>query len=334
MDFKQLRYFAHIADAGNMTRAAESLHVAQPALTQQIANLEAELGVRVFDRGRHGVRLTSAGDVLYGYATSLLKQLDDARDAVRDETEHPSGRVVIGIPGSTGKLVSVPLLRRLATYDRILLEIVERPSAELLSLVAAGRVDIAIVVDAPASRGTSITPLLLEDLYVIAPHGSAATRPSVSLREVADHPLILPSRPSTIRQRIDTAFMDARLGYRLVAEVSATDMLVRLVAADLGWTILPWAAVNDEVRRGALDALPDPPAPACGANSHYASRTPCRSAAPPRWRGRVCWTSSTTSPPPRTPGREWNGSCGRTTTDKFSLADHHHSIFSCDQSAA
>ena len=115
MDLKQLRYFARIADVGNMTRAAESLHIAQPALTQQVANLEAELGVRVFDRGRHGVRLTSAGEVLYGYATSLLKQAEDAREAVRDETQHPSGRVVVGIPGSTGKLVAVPLLRRLAS---------------------------------------------------------------------------------------------------------------------------------------------------------------------------------------------------------------------------
>ena len=114
MDLKQLRYFARIADVGNMTRAAEALHVAQPALTQQVANLEAELGVRVFDRGRHGVRLTSAGEVLYGYAISMLKQAEDAREAVRDETQHPSGRVVIGIPGSTGKLVVVPLLRRLA----------------------------------------------------------------------------------------------------------------------------------------------------------------------------------------------------------------------------
>jgi LysR family nitrogen assimilation transcriptional regulator len=256
VDVRQLRYFAHIADVGNMTRAAESLHVAQPALTQQIANLEAELGVRVFDRGRHGVQLTAAGEVLYGYAVSVLKQLEDARAAVRDEAEHPGGRVVIGIPGSTGKLVSVPLLRHLAAYDRILLEIVERPSAELLSLVARGRVDIAIVVDAPVGRGTTITPLVLEDLYVITPRGAGRDRANVGLREVAEHPLILPSAPSTIRQRIDTAFMDARLGYQLAAEVSATDMLVRLVAAGLGWTILPWAAVSDEVSRGLVDALP------------------------------------------------------------------------------
>jgi LysR family nitrogen assimilation transcriptional regulator len=256
MDLKQLRYFARIADVGNMTRAAEALHVAQPALTQQVANLEAELGVRVFDRGRHGVRLTSAGEVLYGYAISLLKQVEDAREAVRDETQHPSGRVVVGIPGSTGKLVAVPLLRRLASYDRIRLEIVERPSAELLALVAGGRVDLAIVVDAAAGRGTTITPLLLEELYVVLARGAAGKKTSLTLRDVAAQPLVLPSAPSTIRQRIDTSLMEAGLAHRVVAEVSATDLLVRVVAAGLGWTILPWSAVGDEVRRGLVDALP------------------------------------------------------------------------------
>ena len=256
MDFKQLKYFACIAERGNMTRAAEDLHVAQPALTKHMANLEAELGVRVFDRGRNGVRLTSAGDVLYVQAKSLLRHLDDARAAVRDETEHPSGRVVIGMSGSTSKLVVVPLLRRLAHLQRSWLEIVERPSDELRSLVAIGAVDIAIVVDAQMSHGTSILPLLLEDLYVILPHGSAGSQTSLSLRDIVGQPLVLPAAPNTIRQHIDAALREARLDYRLVAESSASDVLVRMVAAGLGWTILPWAAVGDEVLRGLLDALP------------------------------------------------------------------------------
>ena len=115
MDLKQLRYFARIADVGNMTRAAEALHIAQPALTQQVANLEAELGVQsVRPRPAWRPARRPRARSLYGYATSLLKQAEDAREAVRDETQHPSGRVVVGIPGSTGKLVAVPLLRRLA----------------------------------------------------------------------------------------------------------------------------------------------------------------------------------------------------------------------------
>lgn len=256
MDLKQLRYFTHIADFGNMTRASEFLHIAQPALTQQIANLESELGTRVFARSTQGMSLTAAGDVLYRYAKSLLKQLEDAKHAVSEETDHPSGGVTIGIPGSTGKVLSVPLLREVMAHDRIILEIVERPSSELQDLVARGRLDIAIVVDAQPARGVSLAPLLREALYVVLPPQAASSRRSIGMKELAAQPLILPSLPSTIRQRINTSFMDAGLSYRLAGEVSATDMLIRMVAANLGWTVLPWAAVGDEVKRGLVSALP------------------------------------------------------------------------------
>ncbi len=119
MDIKQLKYFISIADLGSMTRASESLNIAQPALTQQIAKLEADLRARVFDRGTSGVKLTPAGEVLYRYAKSIIKQVDDARLAVSDEDRHPTGKVTIGIPGSTGKLLSVPLLQKLKKQGRV-----------------------------------------------------------------------------------------------------------------------------------------------------------------------------------------------------------------------
>lgn len=252
MDFKQLKYFARIAELGNMTRASEALCIAQPALSQQMANLESELKTRLFDRSVQGVKPTPAGDVLYRHAKSLLKQFEDVRLAVSQETERPSGRVAIGIPGSTGKILSVPLLKELAGFEGILLEIVERPSAELVDLVAAGKLDIAIAVDAQPRRGTSVTPILLETLYVILPAHERPKKNTIRLKEVAAHPLILPSAPSTIRQRIEAALLDEHLKYRLVSEVSATDMLVRLVAAGIGWTVLPWTAVADDMSRGTI----------------------------------------------------------------------------------
>ena len=256
MDIKQLKYFISIADLGSMTRASEQLNIAQPALTQQIAKLEGDLRTRVFDRGTSGVKLTPAGEVLYRYAKSIIKQIQDARLAVSDEDGHPTGKVTIGIPGSAGKLLSVPLLQKLKKQGRILLEIVERPSAELPPLVANGKLDVAVVVDAAPSRGVALSPILLEDLLVVAPKDAVGTRRSLSLKEVAAAPLVLPSRPSTIRQRVETALMDAQLTCRLAGEVSATDMLVRVVRAGIGWTLLPWSAVSDDINRGDMVALP------------------------------------------------------------------------------
>ncbi|CAG9184649.1 LysR substrate-binding domain-containing protein [Cupriavidus pampae] len=257
MEFKQLKYFVKIAELGNMTRASEALRIAQPALSQQIMNLETELGARLLDRGVYGARLTSSGEVLYGYAKSLLRQHEDVRQAVSEEVTHPTGRAAIGIPGSTGKMLAEPLVRQLLSSGGILIEIVERPSAELVDLVAAGKLDIAITVDAQPRRGARITPLFLEALYAVLPQSGVHGRQTLKLKELADSPLILPSAPSTIRHRVEAALLDKRLKFRLVSEVSATDMLIRLVAANLGWTVLPWSAISDDMqRKTGIAALP------------------------------------------------------------------------------
>lgn len=257
MDLKQLRYFTKISELGNMTRASENLRIAQPALSQQISNLEAELNTRLFDRGVYGVRLTTAGEVLYGYAKSLLRQVQDVKDAVTQEVQHPTGRVAIGIPGSTAKMLAEPLLQAVLAGGTVLLEIVERPSAELIDLVATGKLDLAIVVDAQARKGARITPLFTEQMCAVLPPSQVSTKAAVKLSELAANPLILPASPSTIRQRVEAALLNRHLKYQIVSEVSTTDLLIRLVSAGLGWTVLPWSAVVEDAERfGRVQALP------------------------------------------------------------------------------
>lgn len=257
MDFRQLKYFVRIAESGGLSRAAQTLYVAQPALSQQMSKLEADLGARLFDRSSQGVRLTPAGETLLRHAQSLLKQLEAARSAVKDPGDGPQGRVTVGLPGSTGKLVAAPLLRQLAAFPGILLEIVERPSADLVDLLTRGRLDVGIAVDirSPA-KGVEVAPLVHEELYVICATDSGVARRSISLRTLAGLPLILPSPPSTIRQRVDAAFLQERLRPKLALEASATDLVVRLVREGLGATVLPWAAVAVEVARREVRAVP------------------------------------------------------------------------------
>lgn len=257
MDLKQLRYFTKISELGNMTRASENLRIAQPALSQQISNLESELNTRLFDRGVYGVRLTSAGEVLYGYAKSLLRQVEDVKEAVSQEVQHPTGRVAIGIPGSTAKMLAEPLLRAVLEGGTVLLEIVERPSAELIDLVATGKLDLAIVVDAQPRKGARITPLFTEQMCAVLPLSLKIQKTAVKLNDIAANPLILPSAPSTIRQRVEAALLNRHLKYQIVSEVSSTDLLIRLVSAGLGWTVLPWSAVIEDAERfGRVQALP------------------------------------------------------------------------------
>lgn len=255
MDLRRITYFTRIAELGNMTRAAESLGVAQPALSQQIAGLEQDLGTRLFSRSTGGMRLTSAGEVFYRHATALLRQMDHAVASVRDDALRPTGRVALGLPGSTSKILAIDLLERLRAHPGITLEIVERPSAELPALVLNGRLDMAIAVDATQLRGVHVAPLILEELCVFTAE-TLAPRDHISLAEIAAQPLVLPSLPSTIRQRVDAAFLEARLRLSLLAEISSTDLLVRVVGAGLGWTILPRSAGGELIEEGRLKAYP------------------------------------------------------------------------------
>ncbi len=262
MDIKQLKYFLATVDYGNMTRAADSLHIAQPALSQQIAGLERDLGSKLLDRSVRGVKPTVAGEVLYRHAKGLLRHVEDLKGAVSFERQHPSGRVSVGVSGGVARLLLVPLLDALRAYPGVLLEVIVRQSSELAGLVAQGSLDMAIAIDALPQRGIAIQPLFREELYVALPRAASRRRTSgISLEELAKLPLLLPSAPNATRNRLDLAFLNANLNYRLVAEISAPDLLIRLVEAGEACSVLPWSAIHREVAEDRLQAVPLLPTP-------------------------------------------------------------------------
>ena len=257
MDIKQLKYFLATVDHGNMTRAADSLHIAQPALSQQIAGLERDLGSKLLERSVRGVRPTVAGEVLYRHAKGLLRHVEDLKGAVSFERQHPSGRVSVGLSGGVARMLLVPLLDALRDYPDILLEVIVRQSSELAGLVAQGSLDMAIAIDALPQRGIAIQPLFREELYVALPRSASLRRTSgISLEELAKLPLLLPSAPNATRTRLDLAFLNANLNYSLVAEISAPDLLIRLIEEGEACSVLPWSAIHREVAEDRLQAVP------------------------------------------------------------------------------
>jgi DNA-binding transcriptional LysR family regulator len=114
MELRQLRYFVAIVDHGSLSRAALVLHVAQPALTQQLRQLEDELGVQLLHRSAQGVLSTDAGKIFYEHAQAILKQVADAQAAVIQSAERPSGSVTLGLPHSISGALALPLLTAIA----------------------------------------------------------------------------------------------------------------------------------------------------------------------------------------------------------------------------
>lgn len=248
MDLRQLRYFVKVVECGNVTRASEALHIAQPAISQQMRNLEQDLGMQLLERSVHGVVPTAAGQTLYRHAIELLRQADGTRELLRQDAEFPQGKVSVAMPSSTARMIAIPLARTIRDrYPGIALELIEAPSADLGNLIGGGRVELAVVVDAVETRGVASQRLLTEALYLIAWPEYPMPGEPVPLADLARMPLILPSAPNTIRSRVDWALREAGLPCEILFEASSTALLFAAVLAKLGVTILPWTAAHVEL---------------------------------------------------------------------------------------
>jgi LysR family nitrogen assimilation transcriptional regulator len=168
VDLRQLRYLVTIIDCGSISKAAEQLHIAQPALSQQMAALESELQVPLLLRSSQGVKASAAGKALYRHARAVLRQLQHAREELTEGGVAESGRVAIGLPTSAARVLAMPLFKTIrAKYPGIFLQIFESLSGYLAELLANNRLDMAILFRDMATRGISIQPLVEEDLFLV-----------------------------------------------------------------------------------------------------------------------------------------------------------------------
>ncbi|MES2015341.1 MAG: LysR substrate-binding domain-containing protein [Pseudomonadota bacterium] len=257
MELRQLRYFVAIVDHGSLSRAALVLHVAQPALTQQLRQLEEELGAQLLHRSAQGVLSTDAGKVFYEHAQAILKQVGDARSAVTQSTTRPSGSVTLGLPHSISGALALPLLvAARARYPEITLQLTEELSGSLAEQLKSGRINLAVLFDDGQLAPFASTPLVQEALMFIARPGSAFSPlgATVSLADALATTLILPAQQQGVRPRIDSVAREAGLALSTVIEINSIAILKSALLADMGATILPLAPLLAEINAGALQA--------------------------------------------------------------------------------
>jgi len=262
MELRQLRYFVAIVDHGSLSRAAHTLHVAQPALTQQLRSLEDELGVQLLHRSAQGVLSTDAGKVFYEHALAILKQVADARSAVTQSATRPSGSVTLGLPHSISGALALPLLKAAhARYPEITLQLTEELTGNLIEQLKSGRVNLAVLFDDGQLTPFVSTALVEEELRFICradlpPPAAGAHPDSITLAEALAAPLILPGLQHGVRPRIESVARAAGLASGQVLEINSIAILKSALLAGLGATILPVAPVLAEVEQGAMRAIP------------------------------------------------------------------------------
>ncbi|HYD78193.1 MAG TPA: LysR substrate-binding domain-containing protein [Paucimonas sp.] len=259
MELRQLRYFIAIVEHGSLSRAARALHVAQPALTQQIRQLEAELSAQLLHRSAQGVLATDAGKIFYEHAQAILKQVSDAKSAIAQSTDKPAGPVALGIPQSVSGAFALPLLSAVRTnYPDISLQISEELSGNLIEQLRSGRINLAVLFDDGQLTAFSTTPLVEEELMYVTASGSrhAARGKTITLARALEAPMILPGPQHGVRPRIENLVRAAGLTIRDVTDINSIAILKSALMADMGATILPVAPVLSEIERGALSAWP------------------------------------------------------------------------------
>jgi LysR family transcriptional regulator, nitrogen assimilation regulatory protein len=258
MDLRQLRYFLHAAKAENITQASSKAWISQSAISRQIKLLEAELGVLLFERRARGVKLTDAGVALVRRAELLLQDADDLQHDVRATKKEPTGTLRIGTPTSLRTLLLVPFIVQYhLLYPNVLIVHRHGTSKSMRDALAEGDLDIAITSDTEALDPFIVKPMLSEALCLVGPTGARlrADRP-VSVKRIAAHSLILTSYPNSLRALVDRALTKTGHSVSPIVEADSADMMLDLVHKGLGYTVLPFSALQVPLVERYVSASP------------------------------------------------------------------------------
>ncbi|MCY1169171.1 MAG: LysR substrate-binding domain-containing protein [Pseudomonadota bacterium] len=253
MDLKQLEYFVRVAELGSFTRASIALDVAQPALSRQIRLLEVELHQSLLTRNGRGALPTEAGNLLLKHGRGILHQVEVAREELGAVRGALAGRVSIGLPPSLSRLITVPLTRAFRQHlPQAHLTLTEGFSVLMYEGLRVGNLDMAVLYNAEHSPEVEMITLHTEELVFISRRtdakpdaASTSTRDAVrnrqpiSLSEVADLPLILPSRPNAFRILIEGEMIAIGRKPQVSLEVDGLNAILSLVKEGLGHAVLP-----------------------------------------------------------------------------------------------
>lgn len=248
MDTRRLRSFIVIVDTGSITRAAEILHIAQPALSQQVVALEAHFNRQLLIRSQQGVAVTEAGKAVYRHAQVILRQMEQAQVDALEAGQRPSGRVSVGLaPFSAAASLSIDLFAESRRrYPGILLHIVESVGQAYSQLIMNGRLEIALIHGAGPIKGVQFDHLLNEEMYLVAHPsiGVPASDDPLPISALAELPMLLPPIYNNIRRAIEVACTRNKVELTIIGELEAVKSVSRGVGAGLGVTIAPLSVVQ------------------------------------------------------------------------------------------
>jgi DNA-binding transcriptional LysR family regulator len=251
MDLRHLRLFLAVVDHGTFTAAAAAEHIAQPAVSVAVRDLEAELGAPLLVRSRHGARLTPAGEALVGPARQALRDVDHAATAVAAVTGLVAGRLDLT---TLPTLAADPVADLVGRFRRAHPAVAVRLAApgdleELAEAVRSGAAELGITEGGTATRGLEEVPLQQQELVAVSPPGE--TERPLRLSRLGDLPLVLTPPGSSLRDVVTAALAASGVTPTVAVETAQREALIPLVLAGAGTTFLPRQLAAAARRLGA-----------------------------------------------------------------------------------
>lgn len=276
MQLQQLRTFYEVATTGSFTRAAQKLYLTQPAVTQQVRALEAELGFPLLERLGRRVRLTPAGQALLPYPPRIMALLEEALSATNEAAGHAVQQLRLGAGDTVATYVLPDLLKMFHEHRPDAgLRLVVGNSERLLEAILDNEVEIAIWARQDAHHLILQHPFYRAPLVaVLQPNDPLASRSQIWSRELQGHRLLLRGRASAIRRHIDDVLQRSGINTDEAVEMDHLEAIKRTIEIGYGATVAPAFAVSREVALGTLAAVPlaDPGAELPLYYVHYANR--------------------------------------------------------------
>jgi len=260
MDLIKIKTFNTVARLGSFTRAAEVLHLSQPAVSQQIRELEHEYRTPFFERIGRSIKLTAAGLVLLPYAEAVLKYAQESKDAVNRICHSNEGRIRVGVTTLTGVYVLPEIIAEFrASFPEIAIDITLDYAAHIREKILANEIDIGVIGgNQAACREVSLLEQVLlrdEIVVVIAANHRWAERRSIRRQELTEEKLILAPRTTLTRQIVERNTRKKGLHLNVEYETASHSLIKRMVENGLGITLLCHSEVRRECQAGWLKSL-------------------------------------------------------------------------------
>jgi DNA-binding transcriptional LysR family regulator len=261
LELRELAAFVSVCEHRSFTRAAEELCLSQPAVTRQIAALEADLRTRLFERLGRDVQLTTSGMAMQRYAKEMLRLASEARRAVGDVVSGEAGRLAVGANSTTATYLLPRVLREFREkYPGVELAVHTGVSSQVAEMVQANSVDLGIVTGHASQEGLIAVALTEYEIVAVAfpEHPLANAAAPVHTNQLSGCPLILMEEGTNLRRYVDRLLSTAGVEERVsvTMELDNVEAIKKMIEARLGISLLPLISVEAEVESGRLVAIP------------------------------------------------------------------------------